>query len=112
MTMSRDDALAAISLVCEQERIRVPKLSLTSRQGHARASTWHISVPRWALATHEAYGLYYICHEIAHLIMRDRNTHNAAYQRKEQQLCSIFGVRITGYSHRGIYPANHEVRMA
>ena len=111
MGMSRDDALALVSLIAESENLPLPRFRLSPRQGHARNTS--ISVPRWAFAKHEAFAMYYVCHEMAHLVERKNGIssfhHGDHFKSTEQRICLKFGVTIKGYKNNGPYPRVDQV---
>ena len=118
--MNRSDAVAVIESTSEAIGMPVQKFRLAPRQGHARRLSHSISIPRVALTLSEAYCIYYICHELAHLVVfrlgciGDSCSHGPIFKREEQRLCKFWGVEITGYDSpgsKGAYPRRDQVRM-
>lgn len=104
---AREYIKSLIYATCAREKICPPRFRISKVQGHARRNAWHISIPRNALAWGREYVVYYVCHEISHLLSKD--SHGEEFKRTEQRLCADWGIKITGYSVGGIYPRRDEV---
>ena len=102
MTTTREDLQAIADLVKEHFGYarRVATVGrITTRQGHAHYNTGHISVPQWAIDKGEAYAIYYVIHEVCHLVNYWKNgpeaeSHGYAFKHFEGRALELFDITI------------------
>lgn len=64
-----------------------------ARGGWCSYVTQNITIPEWTQACGESYIIYYVVHEVCHLLdFKDR--HGAQFQRIEDKALKLWGIRI------------------
>ena len=63
-----------------------------AKAGHARFGSGRFTVPEHALHRGTAYGVAYVCHEVAHLVTS--RGHDNLFFAEEDRLCIMFGLSL------------------
>jgi hypothetical protein len=87
--------------MCRQAKVAAIGVEVREvRRGRARPRTGRVTVPTWALDLGRAYALYYVIHEVVHLLIREAR-HTPRFHETEVQWLVQYGMRPV---YRRAYP--------
>lgn len=71
------------------------RIKFKNIQSGRATSKGHISIPKWSLGHGEAFSIYYVIHEVCHIILYSRQKgwgHNEDFRNLELQLLARFDI--------------------
>jgi len=100
MTMP-DELQEVADAMCQRHQVAAITVEIrVVRRGRARPGTHRVTVPAWALALGREYAVYYVIHEVTHLISGQAR-HTPRFHELEVEWLARYGMRPV---YRRAYP--------
>jgi uncharacterized cupin superfamily protein len=91
--MTLEEMQQVADRMCAAKKIPAVTVQMKSiRRGHAHTRTRRVSVPAWVVLQGRDYAIYYVIHEVCHIVSGQRK-HNRQFQNVEVRWLATFGMR-------------------